>query len=245
MAGLLPRASWLRGWRYQIAVLAAIVLAGVLTYLARTTLYFPIDVEVTRAIQSIKSPLFVAFLEAVGWIGYPPQVDVIVGLIVVGLWLAGRRIEAAMLLFAGLAGAGLWFGLSAFVDRPRPSPELVEVARRLPSGSFPSGHVLNLTAMFGYLAYLALVYLRDIRWRVLLVALLAIPVLTIGVARIHAGAHWPSDVLGGYLIGGILLALTIQAYRWAVARFRPDPGPTAYGPHESRAVRTIPASSAW
>jgi undecaprenyl-diphosphatase len=52
----------------------------------------------------------------------------------------------------------------------------------------------------------------------LLVALLSIPILTIGFARIYDGAHWPSDVLGGYLIGLIWLGLSIQVYRWAKAR---------------------------
>src|SRR4029077_1143044 len=87
-----------------------------------------------------------------------------------------------------------------------------------PTGGFPSGHVLNLTAIFGFLAYLVILYVanRPLRW--LVVALLAVPVVIIGVARVYAGAHWPSDALGGYLIGGIWLALTIHIYPWARAR---------------------------
>ena len=53
----------------------------------------------------------------------------------------------------------------------------------------------------------------------MLVALLSLPIVTIGLARIYEGAHWPSDVLGGYLIGGIWLGLTIEIYRWARSRF--------------------------
>jgi membrane-associated phospholipid phosphatase len=162
----------------------------------------------------------VSILHAIGWIGFPPQVDVIVGLVIVALFVTGRRIEAVLVLLAGLAGASLWYWITAFIDRPRPSAELVHVATQLHSGSFPSGHVLNLTAIFGFLAYLALVYVADVRWRALLVGVLALPVATIGVARVYDGAHWPSDVLGGYLIGGILLALTIHAYRRAVAKLR-------------------------
>jgi undecaprenyl-diphosphatase len=51
-----------------------------------------------------------------------------------------------------------------------------------------------------------------------LIVLLAVPILTIGFARIEAGAHWPSDVLGGYMLGAIWLALTIQLYRWGRQR---------------------------
>src|SRR5215204_3473058 len=134
------RTTWLRGWRYQIAVLAAILVAGSLTYLARTVLYFPIDVQITQFIQGAPSPAVVRFLDMVSWIGFPPQSNVIFGLIILALFVLGWRIEAAMLLFAAVGSAALWYWMSAFVDRPRPSADLVRVAVELPRGGFPSGH---------------------------------------------------------------------------------------------------------
>jgi undecaprenyl-diphosphatase len=211
------RSSWLRGWRFQIMVLTLIALAGVLTYVARTVQYFPVDVAVTREVQSVQNPMIVRFLDAVAWVGFPPQSNVIFGTVILALFLFGHRLSALMTLFAAAGSAGIWFWLSAFVDRPRPSPELVQVAMDLPTGGFPSGHVLNLSAIFGFLMYLTMVKVRNARLRTALVALLALPIVVIGVARIHAGAHWPSDVLGGYLIGGIWLALTIQLYRQSQA----------------------------
>ena len=73
-----------------------------------------------------------------------------------------------------------------------------------------SGHVLNLTAIFGFLIYLAIVLIADVRWRSVLVALLALPILTIGIARIYDGAHWPSDV--------ILTSVICLSWIWATAR---------------------------
>jgi undecaprenyl-diphosphatase len=212
-------ASLLRAWRFEVGLLVAIGLAGLFAWLARTVAYLPLDVELTRALQSIENPWLETFFHAVAWIGYPPQSNVIFGSMVLALFLVGLRLEAVMTLFAAAGSAGLWFWIVPIVDRPRPSPEMVRVAMELPTGGFPSGHVLNLTAIFGFLIYLAIVLLADVRWRALLVSLLAIPILTIGIARVYAGAHWPSDVLGGYLIGGIWLGLTIQLYRWAKARF--------------------------
>jgi undecaprenyl-diphosphatase len=234
------RSTWLRGWRYQIAVLAAILVAGLLTYLARTVLYFSFDVRIEQFIQSVPSPAVVRFLDSVSWIGFPPQSNVIFGLVILALFVAGLRIEAVMTLFAALGSAGLWYWLSAFVDRPRPSPDLVRVAVELPTGGFPSGHVLNLTAIFGFLAYLAILYVanRPLRW--LMVALLAVPVVTIGIARVYAGAHWPSDALGGYLMGGLWLALTIQIYRWAVERFRGPEDHAASESHEADLETAVP-----
>jgi undecaprenyl-diphosphatase len=213
------RTSQVRSWRFEVGLLVAIVLAGLFAWLARTVAYLPLDVELTRALQSIENPWLETFFHAVAWIGFPPQSNVIFGAVVLALFLVGLRLEALMTLFAAVGSAGLWFWIVPIIDRPRPSPEMVRVALELPTGSFPSGHVLNLTAIFGFLIYLAIVLLAHARWRAVLVSLLAIPILTIGIARIYDGAHWPSDILGGYLIGGIWLGLTIQLYRWAKAHF--------------------------
>jgi undecaprenyl-diphosphatase len=226
------RASWLRAWQFQIAVLIATVLAGALAALARTVWYFPIDVEITRAIQSIQTHWVLVLFQAVSWVGFPPQSNYIFGAVILVLFLIGLRLEAVMTLFAAVGSAGLWYWIAGFVDRPRPSPDLVNVAMQLPTGGFPSGHVLNLTAIFGFLIYLTMVHIRTGLWRRLLVALLTLPILTIGVARIYDGAHWPSDVLGGYLIGGIWLALTIQIFRTARRKLAGRRGDhTVHGEH--------------
>lgn len=180
--------------------------------------YFAVDLAIARAIQSFEAPWLDALLRAVTWVGMPPQVTAVFGAIVVGLFVLGLRIEALLTLCAALSGAGLWYVMTGIVERPRPSPELVHVVEALPHSSFPSGHVLNLTAIFGFLFYLAFVYLEAGWTRRLVLAVCALPVVTIGIARVREGAHWPSDVLGGYLLGIVLLAVTIDLYRRARER---------------------------
>lgn len=227
----------LMAWWYQIAVLVAALGFGALALLARTVWYFPIDLELTRAIQRTNTPWFDGLLGAVTWIGFPPQSNFIFGAVIVGLLLFGLRIEALMTFFAAAGSAGLWYLISPLVGRPRPSPELVDVAMQIPAGSFPSGHVLNLTAIFGFLIYLTLLLLFRTWVRRALVALLALPILTIGFARVEAGAHWPSDVLGGYMLGGLWLALTIHLYRWTKERFSKQ-RPVDTSPREQAARST-------
>jgi membrane-associated phospholipid phosphatase len=209
------RAHRLLAWRYQIGLIVAALGFGVLAFLARTVWYFPIDLAVTRAIQGIDIPWLDTLLGAVTWVGFPPQSNVIFGAVILALFIAGYR---TMTAFAAIGSAGLWFLVTPLVGRPRPSPELVEVAIQLPTGSFPSGHAVNLTAIFGFLIYLAILLIASVSLRRMLVAILALPILLIGVARIEDGAHWPSDVLGGYMLGWLWLAATIHLYWWVRRR---------------------------
>jgi undecaprenyl-diphosphatase len=208
----------LRAWHFQVLVLVVAVAFGVLAVVAYSVPYFAIDLTLTRAIQSIQAPWFGLLLDKLSWIGFPPQSNVIFGLVILALFLVGLRLEALATAFAAVGSAALWFALAPVVQRPRPSPDLINVSQQIPWGSFPSGHALNLTAIFGFLVYLVYVHIRSGWLRRLVMTLLALPILTIGLARVYAGAHWPSDVLGGYLLGLLWLALTIHLYRWAWQR---------------------------
>src|ERR671912_139248 len=73
------RTSQMRSWRFEVGLLIVIGLAGLLTWLARTIAYFPLDVELTRDLQAIQNPWLEAFLRAVAWIGFPPQSNIIFG----------------------------------------------------------------------------------------------------------------------------------------------------------------------
>jgi undecaprenyl-diphosphatase len=80
--------------------------------------------------------------------------------------------------------------------------------------SFPSGHTVHYVVFFGFLCFLVFTLLRPraLRWAML--GLLAGMMLLVGPARIHLGAHWASDVLGGYLFGAAMLLGIISLYRW-------------------------------
>jgi undecaprenyl-diphosphatase len=123
----------------------------------------------------------------------------------VGLFVGGRRQDALALLLLMAALPLLQAGLKDLLDRPRPAPEEVEVRGDITSESFPAGHVMSPTVLYGYVIYLALV-VRG--WSGLLVpaAALCAGVLALtGLVNLWMGVHWPADVIGGYLWGVALL----------------------------------------
>jgi membrane-associated phospholipid phosphatase len=204
--------------RHLVATLlvAGLILVG-LALVASQANPDAVDVGVTRWIQQIQDPAFAGLMYWVSWFGFAPQ-SIIMPLVVAAPF-AARRLWAEALWILGTQVASLvTIGLKDIVHRARPTAELVGVFRPLADPSFPSGHVVQYTVLFGFTFFLVYVLLRPLRLRTVALILLIIPIVLIGPSRIYLGQHWPTDVLGGYALSVLLLV----PYCWAYANWRLD-----------------------
>ena len=139
-----------------------------------------------------------------------------------GLWRWRRRWLPAVL--PALALAGVWAGsllIKGLVGRPRPP-----VADRLTvvhSLSYPSEHAAQALATWGMLA-LMLMAGRSARARMLLAAGAALIAFVVGATRLYLGAHWMTDVLGGWALAGVWDCLLIICYLLAQQMAAASPG---------------------
>jgi membrane-associated phospholipid phosphatase len=138
----------------------------------------------------------------------------LVGMAVVLAIRAGRPlIVASMLSLYWLGTAVLWAGWLLW-ERGR--PELVAGGIAAPGlHSFPSGHILHTVAVYGFLAYLWCRATTSWVERLVAVSLCIALCLAVALSRLVLGAHWPSDVLGGALIGALWLLVGVVALRRA------------------------------
>jgi membrane-associated phospholipid phosphatase len=204
---------------FQVALFAAIAAFGVLTFIVKTTPLLTWDIQIEQAIQSINAPIFAALMSLISWPGFPPQSFILSALIVLLLYVLGLRWEAISALFAAVITPVANTLVKVVIRRPRPSIDFVHVLKILNSYSFPSGHVMFYVGFFGFLWFLVFTLLKHSWRRTLLLILLGFFIALIGISRIYLGQHWPSDVLGAYLLGGLTLLVILQFYRWGKKRF--------------------------
>jgi membrane-associated phospholipid phosphatase len=128
---------------------------------------------------------------------------VLVDLALVGLCLVGgRRRLAVLVAVVGVAGWAARIAIRDLVARPRPTDTLWPETGL----SFPSGHTTNATIAVG-LAVIVLWSISRPRVRAVVLVITIAYAGGVGFSRIAGGVHWPSDVLGGFLLAvGILSA---------------------------------------
>ena len=127
-----------------------------------------------------------------------------IGLVVlVGvLWWSGRMVQAVYLAATAVVAVVLNPTLKLLFERDRPDADpLVELSNY----AFPSGHTTTATAIATALAIIA----WPTRWRWPAIVAAALFALTMAWSRIYLGAHWPSDVVAG-LVLGLSIALFVR-----------------------------------
>jgi len=104
-----------------------------------------------------------------------------------------------------------WFSSDLFKElfaRPRPGQWF---GLHEASFSYSSGHATLSLVFYGLWAYLLWRTLPPTQWRAASVAVLGLWIVAIGWSRLALGAHYPTDMLGGYLLGSIWLLLGMTA----------------------------------
>jgi undecaprenyl-diphosphatase len=200
---------FLRLYLVLLALAAAIFVALALLVRGQDSL-LRYDEPIERAIQGVTLPGYGWLLTHISDLGYPPYTVLTYVVVFAALLIARKRTEAVVGTGSALLAASVAGLLRQVVERPRPSDDLVHVARHIVGYGFPSGHVTQYTTLFGFAFYVTLVGWRGGIPRAILLAVLGLLIALVGPSRVYLGAHWPSDTLGAYLFGGVWLAGTIE-----------------------------------
>ncbi|WP_316685699.1 phosphatase PAP2 family protein [Streptomyces sp. ST1015] len=139
----------------------------------------------------------------------------LLGAVAVGLVIRWQAWGTALwLAVTSTVGTLIQQGLKSAVGRERPVwPDPLDSAHY---AAFPSGHALTATVAFGLLLWLLHVHgCSRAVWRTA-VTVSAVSVAGVGLTRIWLGVHWPTDVLGGWLLGALIVVAAIETHRRAL-----------------------------
>lgn len=121
-----------------------------------------------------------------------------------------KGLKNKLFLLTGVVGtAGLNVVLKHIIQRERPN-----INRLIPEKgySFPSGHSMMSMAFYGMLIFLIFKYVKNTALKWTLIVILTILLSTIGITRIYLGVHYPSDVIGGFLVSLTYLFILTEIY---------------------------------
>ncbi|MFB7180332.1 phosphatase PAP2 family protein [Streptomyces sp. NPDC056257] len=201
-------------------VLAAL-LASVLTVLvvARWRPLFSFDGRVSGDLHAhaVAHPGVTHVMRVLSdWVWDPWTMRALAAVACVLLWWRGDRERALRVALAVVVATAVQQGLKALVGRERPVwPDPVDSAQY---AAYPSGHAMTATVVCGMLLWLLPrpgsrplppprarplpAWAPAAAW-----AVAAVSVLGVGFTRVYLGVHWPSDVLAGWLLGVVVVAL--------------------------------------
>jgi membrane-associated phospholipid phosphatase len=103
--------------------------------------------------------------------------------------------------------------IKILIHRPRPTLENAKIFLSFNQSSFPSGHVVHYVVFFGFLLTVMIVDKNiSLFWKIFVGILSAFLIFTVSISRIYLGAHWATDVIGGYLFGFAYLGIILIFY---------------------------------
>lgn len=208
------------------AIMAFIIVVGginlfvELTAKVRKEVMGDFDQQITEYILSYRSPTltkYFVFVTDVGDVkGYLVILiaSVILSFLIFKKWKYVAQITI-VLIVATLSN----MMLKRFIDRARPEIEHLVSVKTL---SYPSGHAMSSMAFYGFLIYLIYKINMNRSIKGVLMTFFVFLILSIGISRIYLGVHFPSDVAGGWIAGGIWVFFCILIFN-LVEVFRRDP----------------------
>jgi undecaprenyl-diphosphatase len=198
----------------ELIIIYALVAAGIvgLILIVRNYPLSNFDLNITREIQKQRVWDLTFFMEIISIFGDPVIAPLSIIFTSLFFFFTHRRREAYFtfaVILADLANILVKF----LIHRPRPTLDDARILLKVSQTGFPSGHVVHYVVFFGFfLAIMVAGKKIALFWRYFVGSLSAFLILTVSFSRIYLGAHWATDVIGGYLFGFIYLGVILKYY---------------------------------
>lgn len=192
----------------SVVLLVATIIAVGLGFIAAGDNVLAGDETLTRSIQGMSGPVVESLADVGNLLGstiWAASV-IMITLAIAAFFRAWMDVMfLAVLLLLRLVATIL----KSLFDSPRPVEELVEVRGVFDGMGYPSGHAVTASTMALGLSIIAWRWIPSRAGASSVIGLLMLLGMMVGWARVWSGAHWPSDVLGGFAFGALIVAVSV------------------------------------
>jgi undecaprenyl-diphosphatase len=165
-----------------------------------------LDVRILKAFRSADDParpigpdwIEFALLDLTA-LGGPTVLGLVVCAVVGFLLLQGRYRTALVILVTSISGEIMNTAMKHAFMRPRPT--VVPHLRDAVSTSFPSGHAMDSAVIYLTLGAMLMRVAERRLTKVYCLVVALVLTLLVGVSRVYLGVHYPTDVVGGWILG--------------------------------------------
>jgi len=163
------------------------------------------DLRISHLLFYFRDTELISLFTFITNFGAPIIIVVFTAIFIIYSVLLNKKKFITPMLFSVLSAGLINVVLKNIFDRPRP-----RVSYYIENGfSFPSGHSTIAVAFYGFIAYFLLRNMKNKKKKVAIIFFASILIFAIGLSRMYLGAHYLSDVIGGFLSGAFSLIFAI------------------------------------
>lgn len=164
-----------------------------------------IDLSILEFIHIDINPLVLGIMNFVSFVGSPTFLIPVVALVTLYL-LYKKKFYISKLLLASSLGSWILNNLLKLIfNRTRPLDFFLVDQGGL---SYPSGHSMVSMTMYLTIGYLLIKY-RNLNSKVTYTIALIL-VFVMGISRLYLGVHWPTDIIGGFIMGYLYFRISVK-----------------------------------
>jgi membrane-associated phospholipid phosphatase len=191
----------------SVCILTCWLFAALIDSVAEKDVLVRRDLALANWFHLNGTPLGDRLFVIVSFVGSPVAMAILFVAMVAFFWRRKRPTLLTAWVLSYVGGTVLDFAMKEIIRRPR--PEFAALFLHGTSWSFPSGHSMGSLIGYSMLAY-TIIHVRPVKNRAAQVAIwaaAAVMVALIGFSRLYLAVHFLSDVVAGYALGALWLAV--------------------------------------
>ncbi|MDD4367113.1 MAG: phosphatase PAP2 family protein [Eubacteriales bacterium] len=193
----------------QVAILSgAVVCFALITYIVITGMSSGFDNAVMEFFYGIRKPGLDTLMELITYMANWETIVIICLLLI--CFPQTRRKAGISVSIAALLSTLVKAVIKTAVARPRPEESFFLIEQ---SGfAYPSGHAMTGMAVYLLLFVLTREYITDSRKKNLLSVIFVFVAFAVGISRVYLGVHFPTDVIGGWVLGAATVIVSLMIW---------------------------------